>query len=161
MSTLSQQVRATAKAMYTGQVGDDAYYLEADDAVGYGYGPYGHGSYGHGSYSAVAESCRVQFEPWENVTTDTDDSRMEHIETMITVTIGTETGDVADVKKGGVFVFDGFWWSVMNVAMRTRTSGGWARCRVNRGRTISIGSPGTVTTLPGVSSGGRFDMRGK
>ena len=152
MSTLLQQVRATGKAIWTGQGGDDAFYVTPANAVA---------AVAAGTYTGYSETCRVQFEPWESVTQDANDTRIEHIETMIAVSIGSEADDVANVEKGGVFIFDGFWWSVINIALRTSTNDGWARCRLRRGRTISIGSPGTLATLPGVSPGGRFAERGK
>ncbi len=161
MSALVQQALKMVRAAYAGQVGDDAYYLASDAPVGYGHGPYGHGSYGHGSFTQVAEACRVQLEPWENKTVDDAARVYEHIETILTATIGSETGDVADVKKGGIFIIDGFWWSVLSIAMRTLTTGAWARCRVKRGFARSVGSPGSVMHTPSINPGGRFDIRGK
>jgi len=110
---------------------------------------------------AAAQSCNVQLEPWEQTAPDDGKVQRDHVETMLTVTIGSSTGDVSDVKVGGVFAIEGFDWSVINIAMRTGQTSGWARLRVLRSKTTSIGSPGSIMSSPSVSPGGRFDQRGK
>lgn len=111
--------------------------------------------------ASAVQTCRVQLEPWEETVGDDGQVKRDHIETVLTVTIGDGDNDITDVKPGGVFSADGFNWSVIRIAMRTGQDNGWARVSVLRSKMVSIGSPGVIMQAAGVSPGGRFAERGK
>ena len=139
MSTITDNTTAAYRRMLAGPLGDSATYTHLD--------------------GSADQTVNIQAEPWEDRLEDEGDTRFTNVETVFSLVIGTEAGDVTDVVIGDTITFAGFVWAVMNKPLQTAATG-WARLKVQRSHRISTSSPGVNSAAPGVSPGGRFDVRG-
>ena len=140
MSTITDRVSTMYKARLADNLGDSIEYRP-------------------GAVVADAETVNAQIEPWSYEQEADDGAQFDQLETVITLVVGTASGDVSAVAVGDTCVFGGITWAVMKILSRWGATGP-VRLGVSAQARTALAGQDVIRPGAAGSPGGRFNTRG-